>query len=70
MVGYKGERMFTALAAAAERRIWDLKSQEFANAVWAFATVSHKDEQLFTALARDAEQRSGDLNPQELANLA
>ena len=41
-VGHKNERLFTALAAAAERRIKDFNSQEVVNTAWAFATVGRE----------------------------
>ena len=56
---HKDEGLFTALAAAAERRMGNFNPQALANTVWAFATVSHKAERLFTALAAAAEQRMG-----------
>ena len=54
-MGHKEERLFTALAVAAERRMRDFTSQSLANTAWAFATVGHKEERLFTALAAAAE---------------
>ena len=32
-------KLFTPLAACAERRIWEFKEQSLANMAWAFATV-------------------------------
>ena len=52
---HNNERLFIALAAAAERRVKDFNSQVLANTAWAFATVGHKDEGLFTALAAAAQ---------------
>ena len=54
-MSHKDERLFTALAAAAERRMGDFNPQQLANTAWAFATISHKDERLFTASAAVAE---------------
>ena len=51
-VGHKEERLFTALAFAAERRMRDFNSQDLANTAWSFATVSHKKERLFTAFRK------------------
>ena len=45
-VGHKDERLFSTLAAAAERRMRDFNSQNLANTAWAFATVSHKASRL------------------------
>ena len=67
-VGHKDEQLFTALAAAAERRMRDFDSQNLANTAWAFATVVHKGNQLFTALAAAAERCVRDFNSQDLAN--
>ena len=54
-VDHKGERLFTALAVAAEQRMRDFNSQELANAAWAFATTGNDREQLLTPLAAAAE---------------
>ena len=51
------EKLFQALASAAERRVNELKMQELANTAWARATVKLPDEKLFVALARAAERR-------------
>ena len=59
-VGHKEERLFTALAAAAERRMRDFNSQDLANTAWAFTTVGHKGERLFSMLAAAVEQRMKD----------
>ena len=66
--GHKEERLFTALAAAAERRMRNFTSQDLANSAWAFATVGHKEERLFSALAAAAERRMRDFTSQNLAN--
>ena len=55
---HKDEGLFTALAVAAEQRMWDFNSQDLANT--AFARVSHKDERLPRGLAAAAER--GDFN--------
>ena len=68
--GHKEERLFTALAAAAEQRVRDFNSQELANTAWAFATAGHQEEWLFTTLAAAAEQRMKDFISQNLANTA
>ena len=69
-VEHKDEQLFTALAAAAQRRMKDFTSQDLANTAWAFATVERKDAQLFTALAAAAERRMRNFNSQNLANTA
>ena len=66
----KKERLFTALAAAAERRMRDFTSQGLANTALAFATMGHKEERLSTALAAAAERRMRDFTSQNLANTA
>ena len=48
----------------------DFKSQNLANAAWAFATADQSDASLFAALATAAEQRMGDFNSRNLANAA
>ena len=68
--GHKEERLFTALGAAAERRMMDFKSQELVNTAWAFAMVGNKEEGLFTALATAAERSLRNFNAQGLANAA
>ena len=62
--------MFTALAAAAERRMRDFNSLMIANGAWAFAVVGHKEEQLFTALAAAAGRFVWDFDSQNLATTA
>ena len=55
-MSHRDEKIFTALARAAERRLSEFNSRNVANKAWAFATVSHRDEKLFAALARAAER--------------
>ena len=59
-LGHKEERLFAALAAAAERRMRDFNLLDLANIAWAFATVGHKEERLFKPLAAAAERRMRD----------
>ena len=61
-MGQKEQMPFTALAAATEGCMRDIKSQELANIAWAFATVGHKEGRLFTALAASAERHMGNFN--------
>jgi len=61
------ERLFTALAIAAERRVNELNAQELANMASAFPTLGHSDEKLLTGLARTAERRVSDFNVSGLA---
>ena len=63
-VGHKEERLFAALAVAAELRMRDFISQYLTNTAWAFATVGNKEDRLFTALAVAAERRMRDFNLQ------
>ena len=69
-MGQKDKQLFTALAATAERRVWEFNEQELASTAWAFATVGQKDEKLFTALAAAAERRMWEFKQQELTNTA
>ena len=57
MLGQSDEKLFTALARAAELRMSEFKAQEIANTAWAFAKLDQLDEALFAALAREAELR-------------
>ena len=50
-VDHKEERLFAALAAAAEWRMKDFNLQELANIAWAFATAVRVDETLCMAWA-------------------
>ena len=43
------EKLFTALARAAERRVSDFIAQNIANIAWASATLNELDEKLLTA---------------------
>ena len=62
-VNYRDEKLFVALARAAERRLSEFKPQNVANTAWAFAIVNYRDEKLFAALARAAARRLSDYNP-------
>ena len=64
------ERLLTAVARAAERRVSEFNAQSLANTAWAFATLKRPDEELFMALAGAAERRVSKFNAQELANMA
>ena len=61
-MNYRDEKLFAALARAAERRLSDFNPQNVANTAWAFATVNYRDEQLFAALAIAAERRLSEFN--------
>ena len=50
-VNYRDEKLFAALARAAERRLSEFKPQNVANTAWASATVNYRDEKLFAPLA-------------------
>ena len=69
-VNYRDEKLFAALAIAAERRLPEFNPQEVANAAWAFATVNYRDQKLCAALALAAERRLSEFHPQEVANTA
>ena len=69
-MNYRDERLFAALAIAAERRLSEFNPQSVANMAWAFATVKRRDEKLFAALAIAAERRLSEFNPQGAANTA
>ena len=51
------EKLFSALARGAERRLREFNAQELANTAWAFATMSQVDGRLITMLPFAAEQR-------------
>ena len=59
----RDERLFAALATAAERRVREFEPQSVANTAWAFATVNQRDEKLSKALAKAAERRLSALEP-------
>ena len=61
-VSIPDEKLFEALARAAERRVSEFNAQGLPNTAWAFATVNQSDEKLFTVLARAAEQRVSEFN--------
>ena len=70
------EKMFTALARAAEHRVDEFSAQELANTTWAFATVNQPDKKLPATLARTAEPRMSEetsmkryINSRSLANI-
>ena len=46
------EKLFTALARAAERWMSEFNAQDLANTAWAFATENLLDKKLFAVLAR------------------
>eukprot|EP00746_Dinoflagellata_sp_MGD_P081956 gnl/MRDRNA2_/MRDRNA2_325573_c0_seq1.p1 gnl/MRDRNA2_/MRDRNA2_325573_c0~~gnl/MRDRNA2_/MRDRNA2_325573_c0_seq1.p1 ORF type:complete len:115 (-),score=10.24 gnl/MRDRNA2_/MRDRNA2_325573_c0_seq1:65-409(-) len=50
--GKSMNRLFQALAGAAEASVSDFNAQDISNTAWAFATAEQSDAQLFTALAR------------------
>ena len=47
------EKLFTAVAKAAEQQLSEFTAQGVANRLWAFATVKHQDAKLFKILARE-----------------
>ena len=51
-----GEKLFAALAMAAERKVNEFKEQGLANMAWAFATAKQSDGRLFRALVRAVER--------------
>ena len=59
---FQDEKLFAALARAAERRLSEFNPQDVANIAWAFATVNYRDEKLFAALARAVERRLREFN--------
>ena len=61
------EKLFTALARAAERRVCEFNAQHIANTTWAFATIKQPHEKLlFTASARAAEHCIGNFDVQHV----
>ena len=69
-MNHRDEKLFGALARAAERRLSEFNPQDVANTAWAFAAVKHRDEKLFAALARAAERRLSEFTVQADADLA
>ena len=67
---YRDEKLFAALAGAAERRLIVFTPQNVANTAWAFATVRYRNEKLFADLSSTAKQRLSEFNSQALANTA
>ena len=59
-----------ALAAAAEQRLSEFKSQGIANTTWAFAPVNYLDGKLFAPWTVAAELRLCGFNPHSVANMA
>ena len=51
-VGQVDEKLFVALAGAAEQQVSEFNAKVLASTAWAFAKVGHLNEKLFTALAR------------------
>ena len=49
-VGHKDDRLFSTLAAVAERRMMNFNSQKLVNLAWAIATVRHDKDDLFMVL--------------------
>ena len=46
-------RLFTALARAAERVLFESKSQTLANTAWAFATVGRLDTTMVSVMSQE-----------------
>ena len=63
----RDQRLFAALAIAAERRLSEFTGQGLSNAAWAFATVNYQDQKLCAVLARATERRVSGLNVQEFS---
>ena len=57
-MGCEEEKLFAALARAAQRRVNQFKPQEFGNTGWAFAMLGQSEEKLFATLAMAAERRA------------
>ena len=53
-LGRSDQKLFAALARAAEQRLVEFNAQDLANMAWAFAKVGQLEEKLFAALARPA----------------
>ena len=61
---------YVQMAKMAQRRLDEIKAQNFANNEWAFATGGQKEELLFNELARLAERHLDGVNKLGLANNA
>ena len=55
-VRHSDEKLFAALARAAERLVSQFKEHGLVNTAWALAKVGQSDEKLFAALARAADR--------------
>ena len=53
-LGQSDEKLFAALARAAQLRMNGFTVQELVNTAWAFATLGQSDEKLFAAVASAA----------------
>ena len=53
-MGHKEEQLFTALAAAAKRRMREFNSQDLAKTAWAYSTACMLDEDLQLHVTRSA----------------
>ena len=69
-MNYRDEKLFAALARAAERWLSHFTPQAVANTAWAWATENHRNEKLFAALSIEAERRLSEFIPQGVANTA
>ena len=56
------ENLFAALAKAADRRVSELKPQDFTNTAWAFATANRRDKKLSAILVGMAGRQLSELN--------
>jgi len=66
----RDEKLFAALALAAQQRHSDFHPQEIANTAWAFATVKDRHAKLLAVLAIATERRLSKFDPQNFANTA
>ena len=64
------EKLFSALARTAERRVSDFNAQELVNTLWTFATAGQSDGKLFTVFTNAAKHRASEFNAQGVANAA
>ena len=61
------QRLFGALARAAEQRLSSLTAQHVANMAWTFAMMNYLVQKLVAAFARAAEERLSEFNAQGVA---
>eukprot|EP00747_Dinoflagellata_sp_TGD_P142893 gnl/TRDRNA2_/TRDRNA2_176308_c4_seq7.p1 gnl/TRDRNA2_/TRDRNA2_176308_c4~~gnl/TRDRNA2_/TRDRNA2_176308_c4_seq7.p1 ORF type:complete len:314 (+),score=49.47 gnl/TRDRNA2_/TRDRNA2_176308_c4_seq7:221-1162(+) len=66
---HRNEKLFTALAIAAQRRLREFNPQDVANTAWAFESLSVRNRPLFEAISAQALKKLPDMQAQSLTFL-